>query len=210
MGSSWADAGAVFRWSDGDRLNRVLVRDADVVMYDTWWPHLSTWGLADLPSAKRGSVSYYVIPVSVLTEKAIFVRSDPLTADERAVHRPDLPFAVVQRADTYWPADPSQAPTLAAEFRAADDASGGDGPQTSEAYLCPFGPRGGSKAGVRVHADNGTAFTTEELIRKAAVIQAPQINAPVVKVEGVGIYRRGLQRGIPSFYLWGAASRMHA
>jgi hypothetical protein len=79
----------------------------------------------------------------------------------------------------------------------------------SEIYLYPFGPKGGHKAGVRVQADNGTAFTIEELIWKAAAVQAPWIGE-VVPVQGVGIYRSGLQRGIPAYYLWGHESRLHS
>lgn len=136
------------------------------------------------------------------------MRSEPLTADERAVHRPDLPFAVAQSARLSWPAVVSQTPAWAAEFRAATGRPHGAGLQAPEVYLCPFGPKGGSKAGVRVRADNGTAFTAEELMRKAATIQAPHVGGGV-PVHGVGIYRLGLRRGVPAFYLWGAASRMH-
>ncbi|WP_406081291.1 hypothetical protein [Micromonospora sp. NBC_00858] len=207
MDPSWVEAGAVFRWPDRDGLMRALVHDGAVVMYDAWWSHLGNWGLADPQKVKQGRVSYYVVHSSVLAEKATFVRSEPLTADERAVHRPDLPFAVAQSARLSWPAEVSQTPAWAAEFCATTGRLEGAGLQTPEVYLCPFGPKGGSKAGVRVRADNGTSFTAEELIRKAATIQAPNVG-DAVPVHGVGIYRLGLQRGVPAFYLWGVESRM--
>jgi hypothetical protein len=208
VGPSWVEPGAVFRWSDGDRPMRVIVHDGDVVMYDAWWPHLENWGLADLESLKRKRVSYYVVIASVLTEKATYVRSEALTGDERAVHRPDLPFAVVQDAVLSWPSEIPGTSTWPDGVCDADGCPEGTGLQASEIYLSPFGPKGGSKTGVRVKAANGTAFTVEELLQKAAAVEAPHVG-DVLPVHGVGIYREGLQRGIPAFYLWGAESRLH-
>jgi hypothetical protein len=58
-------------------LFRVLVRDADAVMYDCWWPHLDGWGLADLKATKRQRISYYVATVPTVADKGIYLRSDP-------------------------------------------------------------------------------------------------------------------------------------
>ena len=78
----------------------------------------------------------------------------------------------------------------------------------SEAYLQPFGPKGGGRTSVRVKADNGTSFRWDELVWKASVLQAPFIRAGA-SAQGVGIYRSGLNRGIPAYYLWGAQSQTH-
>jgi hypothetical protein len=116
--------------------NRVLLHDSDVVMYDAWWPHLDGWGLADLEAIKHQRISYYVTTVSTVLEKATYQRSDPLSADERAVHRPDLPFAAVHDAMITW----SSAYTgRLTEARSELN--------TSQIYLLPFGPGGGTKAG---------------------------------------------------------------
>jgi len=155
-----------------------------------------------LDQARRGAVSYYVTLASALLAKADHLRHEPLTFDEESLHRPDLPFAVVHRLGLAWPA---VAPDVAA-FSAAF----GTDPlalAVPEVYLHPFGPNGGSKGAVRISADNKAHFTAGELMRKAAEVQIPHLGKSAV-VEGVGVYRRGLHRGRPSFYLWGAASRL--
>jgi hypothetical protein len=197
MDMSKIEPGAVFRFSHDDRPNRVLLHESKVVMYDAWLPHRDGWGLADLGAVKRQRVSYYVATASTVLEKATYLRSDPLSADERAVHRPDLPFAAVQDAAISWSSDNAGRLTEArSELNAA------------RLYLLPFGPGGGTKAGVQVAADNGSSFTAEELFRKAQAAQARHINE-AMPVAGVGIYRSGLQRGVPAFYLWGSVSRLH-
>lgn len=193
MDESKIEPGAVFQLPHDDRPNRILLHDDDVVMYDAWWPHLGGWGLADLDATKRKRVSYYVTTVSTLLEKATHLRSDPLSADERTLHRPDLPFVAAQDKAATW------ADGLT-EVRATLKAPA--------IYLLPFGPAGGTKAGARVTADDGSSFTAEELFRKAQAVQAQHLG-DAIPVTGVGIYRSGLQRGLPAFYLWGAVSRLH-
>ena len=89
------------------------------------------------------------------------------------------------------------------------DAGEGATFNATEVVLYPFGPNGGQSAGVRVKADNGIAFTTGELLSKAAAVQAPCIG-DVMPTRGVGIYRSGLHRGIPSYYLWGSEGRLNS
>ena len=166
-------------------------------MADHARPHLDRWGLADLEAIKHQRISYYLITVSTLLEKARYLRSDPLSADERAVHRPDLPFAAVQDTVISWSSDNTG---RLAETRSELN--------TPRVYLEPSGPRGGTKAGVRVVADDGSSFTAEELFRKTQATQARHFSDEM-PVAGVGIYRSGLQRGLPAFYLWGSVSRLH-
>ncbi|WP_433534546.1 hypothetical protein ACQPZK_20460 [Micromonospora sp. CA-249363] len=191
------EPGAVFRFSHDERPNRVLLCDSDVVMYDAWWPHLEAWGLADLAAIKRQHISYYVTTVSTVLEKAKHLRTAPLTAAEMAVHRPDLPFAAVQDVTVTWSSGDADRVTDARAVLSA-----------YRVYLLPFGPGGGTKAGVRVTADNGNAFTIGELFRKAQAVQARHLG-DALPGAGVGIYRSGLQRGFPAYYLWGAVSRLH-
>jgi hypothetical protein len=141
MDVSKIEPGAVFRFQRDDRRNRVLLHDGDVVMYDVWWAHLGGWGLADLDAIKRRRINYYVTTVSTVLEKATYLRSNPLSVGERAVHRPDLPFAAVQDAAISWSSDITGRLTQARSEL-----------NTSRIYLFPFGPRGGAKAGVRIVA----------------------------------------------------------
>jgi hypothetical protein len=205
------EVGAVYRWSHDDRLVHVLAHDSGVVMYDAWWPDLETWGLAKLEEIKRQRISYYVTTVSALTEKATYLRTDPLTDHEVALHRPDLPLSVGQSEVMQWPAEVYEtAAHLVARSRAPGSLEVGEDAtfDATEVVLYPFGPNGGQRAGVRVKADNGIAFTAGEFLWKAAAVQAPYIGE-VAPTRGVGIYRSGLHRGIPSYYLWGSESKLH-
>ena len=197
MDVSKIEPGAVFRFQRDDRRNRVLLHDGNVVMYDVWWAHLGGWGLADLDAIKRRRINYYVTTVSTVLEKAIYLRSNPLSAGERAVHRPDLPFAAVQDAAISWSSDITARLTQKRSQL-----------NTPQVYLFPFGSRGSAKAAVRVVADNGSSFGAGELLRKAQLAQARHLS-DAMPVAGVGIYRSGLQRGLPAFYLRGSVSQLH-
>jgi hypothetical protein len=211
------EVGAVLQWTHDAQQTwrvrdeppfRVLAHDSGVVMYDAWWPHLDNWGLANLGEAKKRRINYYVVTASTLVEKAAFIRSEPLTDAEVSFHRPDLPFAAVQCQALSWPAEASRsAAALARNWRCAG-CSEAQPLVASEVYLFPFGPKGGERAGVRIKADNGTSLSSDELAWKASVAQAPFIRAGA-QVQGVGIYRSGLNQGIPAYYLWGSQSRMH-
>jgi hypothetical protein len=186
-------------------------------MYDAWWPHLGAWGLAELQEVRRLRVSYYVSTVAALLEKATFLRTEPLTDAEIALHRPDLPLCLARCAAVDWPSQAPETPARLAAFLAAagrTDAgldSGLDVGVTidaAELVLLPFGPEGRSRAAVRVTAGDGIAFSAVELLWKAAAIQAPCLGS-VMPTRGLGIYRSGLQRGVPSYYLWGGENRLH-
>lgn len=204
--------GAVFKWPHDDRLMRVLMCDASMVMYDAWWPHLGNWGLADLQQAKRKRVHYYVTGPGTVAGKAFYMGLEPLSEAEAAVHRPDLPLSFARCGAVSWPREvPGAVGGLAGQFTAEGCGDGLDSGalDAPEIYLVPFGPKGGSKAGVRAKAENMAAFTAEEILRKAAAAQAPHLGDEP-PAPGIGIYRLGLLRGIPSFYLWGAASQLES
>lgn len=197
MEISRIEPGAVFRFAHDDRPLRVLLHDSDVVMYDAWWPHLDGWGLADLQAIKRRRISYYLTTVPTVLETARYLRSDPLLAGELALHRPDLPFTAVRDKAITWSSN-----NTGVLSRARSQLN------TSRIYLEPFVPGGGTRAGVRVVADNASFFTAEELFRKAQIAQARCLGK-VMPVSGAGIYRSGLLRGLPAFYLWGSVSKLH-
>jgi hypothetical protein len=59
------------------------------------------------------------------------------------------------------------------------------------------------------YANDGEAFTEAELLTKARILQAPFVG-DVRLTEGVGIYRAGIKKRLPSYYIWGARSRADA
>jgi hypothetical protein len=205
MDASDLELGSVFRFPapNATEPNRVLFVDDHVVMYDAWWPHLASWGMADLAYVRRGTWNYYATLVSTVLDKAVYVRKEPMSPTEVMLHRPDLPFAIGQNGAGSWSSDPTTATPEAPNGHGTDVVIA-----VAQVYLTPFGPNGGTKSPVAVDADNGSAFTVDELMRKAAAIQTPHIKDER-PTSGVGLYRAGLKRGIPSYYLWGAVSRLH-
>ncbi|GAA0535725.1 hypothetical protein GCM10010172_16250 [Paractinoplanes ferrugineus] len=198
MESSRIALGAVFRWPHDERPGRILVYDGSVVMYDSWWPHLSNWGLADLSESRRGIVNYYVTTSSVVAMKASYLREAPISPEEASLHRPDLPFAVMREQRLTWPVQASEISAFSGSFPADQHVL-----SAPEVYLSPFGPKGGLKKGIRISAEDKTGFTAQELMRKAADLQVAH-SGRVGAVVGVGIYRLGLCWGRPAFYLRGA------
>jgi hypothetical protein len=147
--------------------HRALLVNQDVVMYDAWQPHLGSWGMADPARVRRGTWSYYVTLASTALEKARYLRSEPLSPQEEALHRPDLPFAIGQDTAASWRSDRTSAPETAPNASADDVVIA-----VAQVYLSPFGPRGGHLRAARVQAANGSSLTVDELIRKAAAVQA--------------------------------------
>lgn len=155
------------------------------------------------------TVSYYRIPTRLLLSKASYLRTEAYSDAELSVHRPDLPFAFAQFADLEWPMKCPEGPE---EFpngsiSVTKDESSEPRLAASRIFLEPFGPKGASKAGVLLEAANGAWFTEKELIWHAARLQSPFLRAAKVTT-GIGIYRSGIRRKLPSYYIWGAKSRM--
>lgn len=200
MGAGQLALGAVFD-GIGPYPMRVLAFDQKVVMYDVWWPHDSQWALAKLPTR---ACSYYRLPRDYWDEHARYVRTDSLTERELQVHQPHLPFAFAQRSDRCW-----YEPWT--DVCAASNAGSAVTPvlEAPAIYLEPFNPRNSMKPGVLVHADNGLFFTEPELLKKAWAIQCEFVG-DVRLTTGVGVYRSGIQKRLPSYYLWGDRSRLDA
>ena len=194
MSASAVTLGAVFQSDWSPEPIRVVAFDSNVVMYDTWWPHRSSWGMAKL----LGSYSYYRLHRAFFEQHARHLRVDPLSEKEMLVHRPDLPFAFGVRESLSWydkwPED------VGAESESSL--------QAPAIYLLPFGPRDSSRSGVLIEAANGLSFSEAELLLAARSIQEPQTRG-VRLTSGVGIHRSGIQKRLPSYYLWGSKSRLN-
>lgn len=174
---------------------RVVAYDDVEVMYDVWWQHKSAWAMASL----LGDFAYFRMPRHSVQTEARFVRVDPLTDRELQVHRPDLPFAVARHAGLSWydRSWPKHALGTHAVLNIA------------RIYLAPFGPRDSAKPSALIEADNGESFTEFELLVKAKRLQ-DQFIGDVALTDGLGIYRAGIKKRTPSFYIWGSKSRAEA
>lgn len=201
MSSPGLSIGGVFELASHANPVRVVGLDDHVVMYDTWWPHLGAWAMAKLV----GRFTYYRMSRAHFESQARLLRVDPFSELELSVHRPDLPFSFAQRADLSWYEQWSEAGAIS-KSTSTGTAPALDAPAV---FLEPFGPRGSPKPLVLFHASNGRFFTEEELLHVARAAQARFIG-DVRLTNGVGLYRSGIKKRIPSFYLWGAISKHEA
>lgn len=207
MNSSDLHVGAVFQPEWDSRPIRIIAFDDEQVMYDCWWPHIQGWGIDSLSR----TISYYRLPLSLLLKRSKYLRTDEYTEAELSVHRPDLPFSFAQFADLEWPSIP---PVAKEDFPGSISLvarAGASKPRldTAKLYLLPFGPKGSVKPGVALESENPLGFTIDEMLWHAARLQAPYLRE-IKATAGVGIYRSGIQRRLPSYYIWGAKSRMES
>ncbi len=193
MNTSPVELGAVFEAQGSTDLVRVIAFDESMVMYDAWWPHTESWGMSTL----HGSFSYYRLSRLYFESHLKYLKTEPYSEQEQKVHRPDLPFGFAQRSQLSW-YEPWHELTRAEV----------PGPvlKTPAVFLEPFGPRDGSKPAILVHAANGESFTEHEVLNLAHAIQAPHLGEARL-TSGVGIYRSGIKKRLPSYYIWGFRSR---
>jgi hypothetical protein len=177
---------------DGNKM-RVLCADDVEILYDAWWDHTNSWGLAKPVRA----ASYYRVPTE-LAKRAKRLAKEPLTPDEAALHRPDLPLRLLRRSG--WVFTTKRYASLKS-FAVALGKKKLESLDAPKIVVRPRGPVRGHKAGVALEADNGRAFVGVELLWKMHEAQAPHIRAP--RDDGSGLYRLGCERGVPSFYIHG-------
>jgi hypothetical protein len=78
---------------------------------------------------------------------------------------------------------------------------------TPSIYLAPFGPNNGARPATLLEASDGKAFTAAELLWLAWKLPKPHLgSSPLTR--GIGLHRAGFQRKTPSYYIWGALSRL--
>ena len=104
--------GSVYVWSFDDRLVRILEAKAEVVMYDAGGRtfRVGDWRIFETPAGAASITTITSTPT--LLGKATHLRDEPLSDEERDLHRPDLPFAVGQCADLEWPRNPPGTPEV--------------------------------------------------------------------------------------------------
>ena len=201
------ELGAVYQTEWGNDPLRVIAFDLEVTMYGAWYPHENAWS-----SDVHKAMAYYRLPTPLLLERSTYLRTEPYTDAEFKRHRPDLPLSVAKHPDLAWTPEP---PPDVASIEEALDGKVHEGSAKSPSpalvtpaiMLEPFGPKGSQRRGVLVEASDGKAFTEAELLWHAWCIQAPFVRSPA-QTKGIGIYRSGLQRGLPSYYVWGSTSRL--
>ena len=193
--------GGVYESDSAPYPMRDVAFDNDVVMYDVRWPNKVEWAMAKL----RGTFTYYRLDRKYFESHSRALQREPLSELELKVHRPDLPFAFAQWTSLSWYEPWQESDGMINDSRLATSLH----LDVPAIFIAPFGPKDSAKPPVLVQAENGKSFSEAELLLTAHKIQAPFIGH-TRHTSGVGIYRAGIKNRLPSFYLWGARSRLEA
>jgi hypothetical protein len=188
--------GGVYKLKWMDNPCRLISFNSFQVFYDEWRPHVNSWGFTSLKS----KYYYSRTPAEFFMEGCKLLRTEPLTENEVKVHRPDLDMWIARSKNLWWPKHPYSSLIQCQEFLKKNSIafSGESALDIPEIFLYPFGPKGGHKKGVRIGADNGRYFSGMELFFKAQKIQSEYIKS---ETPGIGIFRTGIEKGLPSFYI---------
>ena len=179
------ETGGVLHVDWDERLLRVMMTDPIETFYDVLSPSGRGWGLE-----RARTATYYRIETEFLARRSSRVRSESLTEKERTKHRPDLPMRLLQSKTVCWSDQTHYGPSVKRDICV----------NTSTIALIPFGAKGAPQKPRYFESLNGTQFTGVELLNLAKGAQ--ETSSP--EVSGIGMYRSGICRGVPSYYLWGA------
>ncbi|MES2450567.1 MAG: hypothetical protein V4610_08365 [Pseudomonadota bacterium] len=164
---------------------RVIQADAVETFYDVEW-NGGDWGLKLARTA-----TFYRMRTDYLRTTSRLVGSQPLSEQEHERLRPDLPMRLFQHQEADW------SDNIASLLGLEPDTA----LQTRKLAIIPFGPKGAAAKAHHVLDDAGLSlWRLIEGARRAQEAAAPD-------VEGVGVYRSGIAKNVPSYYLWGAVDR---
>jgi hypothetical protein len=124
----------------------------------------------------------------------------PITTEELRFFRPDLPLKFGQTDTLNWN---GLGEKTYIEFIKKNDSKlvkdlFEQHLPIGKLVIVPYGSKRGLKKGVVIEADESSYFTVGEIIWKANQIQY-EANKDISN--GIGVYRLGFEKGIPSYYL---------
>ncbi len=183
--------GEIYRTEWDERPFRVIGYDDIEVFYDCLWPHDNSWTFSGNFKKK---CYFYRTSAPLFIAKSKPIDYSPITEEEQKTFRPDLPIRVCRSKEYNW--NNFNVPTFEVFNKQAKNLT--DIIQTDKLVLIPYGNKGGLKKGTIVNADNSKFFVASELIWKAKELQEA-VNNQISN--GIGIYRLGFEKGLPSYYI---------
>jgi hypothetical protein len=176
--------GKIYKASWDDSIMRVIGFDEFEVFYDGYCEHDDSWTFA---SNLKKKCSFYRTSRNIFSEKASLIDFKELTKEENDIFRPDLTIRTCRVENASW---------LDSDFNI--ERTDMKSIKSEKVWLYPFGPKGGLKKGELITAKNNKEFTIPELLKSAKRIQQ---SVNINKTNGIGIYRIGIQKQLPSYYI---------
>jgi hypothetical protein len=179
-------------------LVRVIGQETDLVLYDHF---VSVWGKWSIADFLKRSNSYYRTNKSIFQKNATLLRVEPLTKKEIDILRPDLPYRMFHSQTLDWSKLLSDEPFNLINVLTTEKLN----PMEvilpiQKVAIYPFGSKGRvtSIKPIVYEASNEMGFTYLELLRNALSAQRP--HSRVDGRKGIGVYRAGHFKSIPSYF----------
>jgi hypothetical protein len=136
------------------------------------------------------------MPALLFAENSTFLRFGVLTEEETRIFRPDLPMRLARTSELNW--NSFSAVDFQSFQTVIQPGIKSQKLHTDRVVLIPYGNKGGFKKGTMITAENGKFFEGDELIWKAKMLQE---NANNQVSQGIGLFRMGFEKDVPSYYI---------
>ena len=189
------ELGGVYLADFDTRPFRVIGFDETEVFYDCLWND----GKWIFSGSFKKKVYFYRMSATIFIKRTKKIEPKPFTSEEFKAFRPDLPLSFARTLKLKWNDFYISTYTEFAEWAKGEyDGDINESIQSDKLVLIPYGTKGGLKKGTMIYADNAQYFIIPELIWKAKEVQEP-VN--VEKSIGIGFYRAGFEKGVPSYFI---------
>lgn len=180
--------GEIYQSNLDNSIVRVIGFDEYEVFYDRYWEDDNSWTFS---SNLKKKCSFFRIPVDVFLNEYLRIDFKALTEIEKKTFRPDITIRTCRIKNLSWTEQ-----NLLDKIK--ESRSNFQLIKTNKIWLYPFGSKGGLKKGELIEAKNKNEFSANELFINASRLQK-EVNKN--QTNGIGIYRIGIQKQIPSYYI---------
>lgn len=180
------EIGGIYKTDFDDLPIKIISFDDYEVLYDAQWEK-GKWMFSN---NLRRKTSFYRISTNSFKKKSTFIKNIDFREREVQTLRPHLPLRFGRFKNYSW--DNLKQEDLENIKRELNNKK----LNIDRVILIPYGPQGGFKKGVEIKNEDNLSFF--EIVKNAKDIQRSINEEPS---NGIGIYRNGFEKGIPSFYI---------
>jgi hypothetical protein len=186
MGSAGLELGGIYQPDWDERPFRIIGMDEHEVFYDCQWEHDGRWTFSG--NFNRTCI-FYRMPTPLFAKRSQRIGDLPFTQEELKAFRPDLPLRLGRSIELCW--------NMPWNKEAIEQSDMSHSISADAVILSPYGSKGGQKGGVIVRSVGG-GLRVGALMLEAKRIQE---SANIQTSNGVGLYRLGWQKRLPSYYI---------
>ena len=181
--------GDILKINSTEQIIRVIALDDIEVLYDFYWNHNDKWAFADNLS-KKGF--FYRMSLKNCISKCSKVDYKSLSDKEHMVLRPDLRLRFLRDKNASWQYD-----YFKEKKNEIQNTFSNQFLPINKIFLCPLSKNKSIKKGEILESNN------QEISFYEILVKAFEMSKKIGKTDsnGIGIYRLGIEKGVPSFYI---------